>query len=43
MSQKSSDMNDIHRIKNAIDALLPPELADLRRWFAEFDAWEHQR
>ena len=37
-------MGDIRSIEQAIQALAPAELAELRRWFAEFDAeaWDHQ-
>ena len=37
-------MGDIRSIEKAIQALAPSELAELRRWFAEFDAeaWDRQ-
>lgn len=37
-------MGDIKSIEQAIVALPPSELAELRRWFAEFDAtaWDQQ-
>lgn len=37
-------MGDIQSIEKAIQALAPDELAELRRWFAEFDAeaWDVQ-
>jgi hypothetical protein len=37
-------MGDIRSIEQAIQALAPAELAELRRWFAEFDAeaWDLQ-
>jgi hypothetical protein len=37
-------MGDIRSIEKAIQALAPGELAELRRWFAEFDAkaWDLQ-
>ena len=37
-------MGDIQSIEKAIQALAPAELAELRRWFAEFDAeaWDLQ-
>ena len=37
-------MGDIRSIEKAIQALAPAELAELRRWFAEFDAdaWDLQ-
>ena len=37
-------MGDIRSIEQAIQALAPTELAELRRWFAEFDAeaWDLQ-
>jgi hypothetical protein len=37
-------MSDIHSIEKAVEALPPSELAEFRRWFAEFDAarWDAQ-
>lgn len=37
-------MGDVKAIENAIEALPPAELAEFRRWFAEFDgaAWDRQ-
>jgi hypothetical protein len=37
-------MGDIRSIEKAIQALAPAELAELRRWFAKFDAeaWDLQ-
>jgi hypothetical protein len=37
-------MGNIHSIEKAIEALPPSELAEFRRWFAEFDAaaWDKQ-
>ena len=37
-------MDDIHSIEKAVEALPPSELAEFRRWFAEFDAaaWDAQ-
>ncbi|XVJ70059.1 MAG: hypothetical protein HEQ39_10685 [Rhizobacter sp.] len=37
-------MGDIHSIEKAVEALPPSELAEFRRWFAEFDAasWDAQ-
>lgn len=37
-------MGDIHSIEKAVEALPPSELAEFRRWFAEFDAarWDVQ-
>lgn len=37
-------MGDVRSIEKAIQALAPSELAELRRWFAEFDAegWDLQ-
>ena len=37
-------MGDVRSIEKAIQALPPSELAELRRWFAEFDAkaWDLQ-
>ena len=37
-------MGDVRSIEKAIQALPPAELAELRRWFAEFDAeaWDLQ-
>jgi hypothetical protein len=37
-------MGDIRSIEKAIQALAPAELAELRRWFAAFDAkaWDLQ-
>ena len=37
-------MGDIHSIEKAVEALPPSELAEFRRWFAEFDAaaWDEQ-
>ena len=37
-------MGDIYAIEKAVEALPPSELAEFRRWFAEFDAaaWDAQ-
>jgi hypothetical protein len=37
-------MGDIKSIKKAVEALSPSELAEFRRWFADFDVagWEVQ-
>lgn len=37
-------MGDINSIEKAVEALPPSELAEFRRWFAEFDAaaWDTQ-
>jgi hypothetical protein len=37
-------MGNLKSIEKAIEALAPSELAELRRWFAEFDAaaWDTQ-
>ena len=37
-------MSDIKAIEDAVRSLAPEELAEFRRWFAEFDhaAWETQ-
>ena len=37
-------MGNIKAIENAVEALPPGELAEFRRWFAEFDAavWDRQ-
>ena len=37
-------MGNIKSIEKAIEALRPTELAEFRRWFAEFDAaaWDRQ-
>jgi hypothetical protein len=37
-------MGKVESIEKAIEALPPAELAEFRRWFAEFDAeaWERQ-
>jgi hypothetical protein len=37
-------MSDINSIEKAVEALPPAELAEFRRWFAEFDgrAWDRQ-
>ena len=37
-------MGNIHSIEKAVEALRPSELAEFRRWFAEFDAavWDGQ-
>lgn len=37
-------MGDVKSIEKAIEALPPVELAEFRRWFAEFDAvaWDRQ-
>lgn len=38
------NMSDLKSIEKAIESLPPNELAELRRWFAEFDAaaWDEQ-
>ena len=37
-------MGNIRSIEQAVEALPPSELAEFRRWFAEFDAaaWDRQ-
>lgn len=37
-------MDDVKAIEKAIEALPPTELAEFRRWFAEYDgaAWDRQ-
>ena len=37
-------MGNVKSVKNAVEALPPSELAEFRRWFAEFDAadWDRQ-
>jgi hypothetical protein len=37
-------MGNIHSIEKAVEALPPSQLAEFRRWFAEFDAatWDVQ-
>lgn len=37
-------MGNVKSIENAVEALPPSELAEFRRWFAEFDAaaWDKQ-
>ena len=37
-------MGNVKSIENAIESLPPLELAEFRRWFAEFDgkAWDRQ-
>ena len=37
-------MGTVKSIEKAIEALPPSDLAEFRRWFAEFDAaaWDHQ-
>jgi hypothetical protein len=37
-------MSDVKSIEKAVEALPPAELAEFRRWFAEFDAvaWDDQ-
>lgn len=37
-------MGNVKSIENAVEALPPSELAEFRRWFAEFDAaaWDTQ-
>jgi hypothetical protein len=37
-------MSDVKSIEKAVQALPPAELAEFRRWFAEFDAvaWDDQ-
>jgi hypothetical protein len=37
-------MGDVKAIEKAVAALLPAELAEFRRWFAEYDsaAWDRQ-
>ena len=37
-------MGNVKSIEKAIEALLPSELVEFRRWFAEFDAaaWDQQ-
>ena len=37
-------MSDVKALENAVKALPPQDLAEFRRWFAEFDlaAWDEQ-
>ncbi len=37
-------MGNVKSIENAVESLPPAELAEFRRWFAEFDAaaWDRQ-
>ena len=37
-------MSDVKSIEKAVEALPPAELAEFRRWFAEYDAaaWDRQ-
>ena len=37
-------MENVKSIEQAVEALLPSELIEFRRWFAEFDAaaWDQQ-
>ena len=37
-------MGNVKSIENAVESLPPSELAEFRRWFAEFDAaaWDQQ-
>ncbi len=37
-------MGNVKSIENAVESLTPLELAEFRRWFAEFDgnAWDRQ-
>lgn len=37
-------MGNVKSIENAVEALPPAELAEFRRWFAEFDGatWDRQ-
>ena len=37
-------MGNVKSIENAVESLPPVELAEFRRWFAEFDgaAWDRQ-
>ena len=37
-------MGNVKSIEKAVESLPPSELAEFRRWFAEFDAasWDHQ-
>ncbi len=37
-------MGNVKSIENAVESLPPTELAEFRRWFAEFDgkAWDKQ-
>ena len=37
-------MGNVKSIENAVESLLPVELAEFRRWFADFDgnAWDRQ-
>jgi hypothetical protein len=37
-------MENVQSIEKAVEALLPAELAEFRRWFGEFDsaAWDRQ-
>ena len=39
-----SGMEDVKSIERAVQALPPEQLAEFRRWFAEFDgaAWDRQ-
>ena len=37
-------MGNVHSIERAVESLPPAELAEFRRWFAQFDAaaWDRQ-
>ena len=42
--KRSGKVGDVKSIENAVESLPPTELAEFRRWFAEFDgkAWDKQ-
>ena len=42
--EMDADMSKIESLESLVAALTPAELADFRRWFAEFDAaaWDRQ-
>ena len=41
---RSDNMGNVKSIEKAVESLQPSELAEFRRWFAEFDAatWDRQ-
>lgn len=41
---RSENMGNVKSIEKAVESLPPSELAEFRRWFAEFDAaaWDRQ-
>jgi hypothetical protein len=42
--KRSGSMENVKSIENAVESLPPTELAEFRKWFAEFDgaAWDRQ-